>query len=80
MKHPSGSVQKCRLAMAQNCDEQYIPKQYPTTQQYSLHGKLGLSQVGSQSGGVLGDLNLSRFVFFCPVYVSNGFCLALFGL
>ena len=46
----------------------------------SLHGKLGLSQVGSQSGGVLSDLNLSWFVFFCPVYVSNCLCLALFGL
>ena len=44
-----------------------------------LNGKLGLSQVGSQSVRVLGDLNLSQFVSFCLVYVSNYLCLSLFG-
>ena len=48
--------------------------------QNSLNGKLGLSQVGSQSVRVLGDLNLSRFVSFCLVCVSNGLCLLCLAL
>ena len=55
-----------KKSASSRCSRQNHYKYHYRNGNHSQHGKLGLSQVGSQSGGVLGDLNLSRFVFFCP--------------